>query len=64
MYVAADKYEQAAAVIRCNLELGAFLRIVPLLAEKTPSEDATYSAFKNNLSMHKILQKRNYKLPV
>ena len=64
MYVAADKYEQAAAVIRCNLELGAFLRIVPLLAEKTPTKDAAYSAFKNNLSMHKILEKRNYNYPV
>ena len=55
MYISAGAYEQAASVLQCNIELGAFLRIVPLMGETSPSESDALSRFKYILSVQKIL---------
>ena len=55
MYISAGAYEQAASVLQCNVELGAFLRIVPLMGETSPSESDALSRFKYILSVQKIL---------
>ena len=55
MYVSPGAYEQAAAVLKFNFELGAVLRIVPLMGETNPSASDSLSRFRYFLSVTKNL---------
>ena len=55
MYISSNDYGNATAIMKCNFELGAFLNLQPLLAEKTPSASNDLTAFKHIYSMQKML---------
>lgn len=51
MYLAPGSYVKAAEIISFNLELGAFLHIEPVFAEKYPTESEGLIAFKRAYSL-------------
>ena len=51
MYVPAGSYTQAAAILQSNLELGAFMKIVPFLCEKQPNKSEAYEEFKHIITI-------------